>query len=206
MIKRALAILLFAAIGHGAAAETVLCKFVDFDHPTRYLKWDNTKNVIWSTDSSEKEREKCFKTKPSKRSKSCMIYEDVSVFTNLPPYYKKGFSLVVFGDIPAIHLRLTNRATVGINKCKIYPYEAYWGLIPGKFDANWLEKIFEGKNGPKGVCWTKANPATEESFCGEGGGGNQQKDSGRRCNHDRGNGGKGGENQGTHGGNGGVNN
>jgi hypothetical protein len=175
------------------ASEVLYCQFFQAKQPKSLLKWNMRAGTIETITGANRQHK---------------LYKDVDVFRGLAPYdedngpagpitnlnknqLKRGFSLVVFGDVPAIHIRKIATSTWS-DQCLMYPYEAYWGLIPGQLEAmNWLDGATMGDFGPRGVCYTKDAAGLPVDRCGSGdhGGSGDHNKGGHSCNR----GGKGGE-------------
>ncbi len=77
-----------------------------------------------------------------------------------------SFMIMVFDDVPALYVKQTFRATLASEASKVFPYEAYWGSIPGKVEPGFFDRMtnqfsldqflspLEKQYGPRGVCWT----------------------------------------------------
>lgn len=76
-------------------------------------------------------------------------YANVRLVTGLPPYGEEGLSLVTKTGVPIAHLKPSSNGTIWYERNTAYPYESYFGQVPG---APQGEAI-------RGVCWTKSEPA-----------------------------------------------
>lgn len=79
-------------------------------------------------------------------------YKNVRLVTGLPPYAEEGLSLVSKSGVPIAHLKATGNGKIWYETSTSYPYESYFGEVPG---APQGEAI-------RGVCWTKSEPAKTE--------------------------------------------
>ncbi len=151
-MNRWLGILALIVLGNSASAEIVYCRFEQQWKPMTLAKWDTKRGTLITQHGY-----------PARGRK----YSDVRVVSDLLPYGDRGITLVVFGDVPALHLRLVNNATLPSDPTISYPYEAYWGNIPGRLSVPMgplvlLDTLFNKRRtkefGSRGVCWTKALP------------------------------------------------
>ena len=125
--------------------EAIECRIEPTNRPMAYLKYEPSSRTVWTLTGYPQ---------------TWRRYDDVEVLTGLPPYGSKGFTLIAFGDVPIIHLRLTYNAHNWYERDQTYAYQARWGLVPAG------QKI----NDTAGVCWTKSiGPVTSDGG-GFGGG------------------------------------
>ena len=143
-MKRILSLIILSAMSSTALAEVIYCRFNDSFKPSSFATWKTKSRTLKTTVG---------------RNKVETMYTDVRLMTGLKPYKKTGFSLIVFGDVPALHLKETNRATLPGQHDIVYVWEAYWGEVPGRLHSNWFEThILKELWGPRGVCWSKEHP------------------------------------------------
>jgi hypothetical protein len=191
---RTLILALAAMMAGQASAEIVHCRFDGgFMQPSSFADWDTDRAILKTSNIGDPVlRKQCLAMLSGKKPKSlasiqlalgltadqfCYKYNDVQIYTGLPPFNDQGFSLVVFGDVPALHLEQTYTTY----RDQSYPYIAYWGLVPGKLDLNIVDRIFEDPQyGPRGFCYSKSLPTI--SIEREGGGGHSKG----RCDRNHG--------------------
>jgi hypothetical protein len=153
-----LSLLMFFGVGAQVSAQNqtqpeagkVFCQFQKAGEPVSFLTWDKAARTLETITG-----ENSLKT----------TYKDVEVYQGLPPFKNKGFTLVVFGDVPALHLKYTGKATTFDKPCIYNSYESYMGNIPGKLDANPWQQISNREYGTKGVCWTDKLYPYEDKQC-----------------------------------------
>lgn len=87
-------------------------------------------------------------------------YTKVRLVSGLAPYGHEGLSLVNKKGVAIAHLKPTGNGTIWYERGTSYPYEAYFGNVPG---APQGEAI-------RGVCWTKSEQPTGGERSSEAGG------------------------------------
>jgi hypothetical protein len=115
-------------------ADELHCRWEPTGKPLTYLKYDPVTKTAFVQHGW-----------PQKWSK----YTKVRLVTGLPPYGNEGLSLVSKSGVPIAHLKATGNGTIWYERGTTYPYESYFGNVPG---APQGEAI-------RGVCWTKSEPA-----------------------------------------------
>ena len=125
--------------GPAARLEAIHCRFEPVGRPMAYVRYEPSSRTVWTQTGWPQQ---------------WRSYQDVEVLTGLPPYGNQGFTLVAFGDVPILHVRMTGNAHTWYERHTSFPYEAAWGLVPTGV------KIKE----TRGVCWTNGNgPVMNES-------------------------------------------
>lgn len=116
------------------AAEELHCRWEPTAKPMTYLKYDPVTKTAYVQHGWPQVWNK---------------YTQVRLVTGLPPYGNTGLSLVAKNGTPIAHLKPTENGTIWYERGTSYPYESYFGRVPG---APQGEAI-------RGVCWTKSEPA-----------------------------------------------
>jgi hypothetical protein len=133
MLKNLVLLSLLVLTGSFAFAQsdepTLLCRFEPIGRPLTFVKYYADSRTAWVQSGY-----------PAK----WVEYTDVVEVKGLPPFGKKGTSLVAFGgDVPILHYSRTNAGKIWYElREKNYPFSAVWGSLPGT------------KARQEGVCWT----------------------------------------------------
>ncbi len=115
-------------------ADELHCRWEPTGLPMTYLKFDPATKTVWVQHGF-----------PQKWDK----YTNVRLVTGLPPFGEEGLSLVSKRGVDIAHLKPSTNGRVSYERDASYPYESFFGRVPGGL---------RGESG-RGVCWTKSEPA-----------------------------------------------
>lgn len=136
-----LAFLLLLMVSTAQAFGDMHCRFDPNGQPSSYLRYNPHTHVLRTLTGW-----------PQKWT----VFKHVKPLKGLPPYGNQGITLVVFGDVPALHVLVSPNNKLWFDQREAsYPAQAIWGKIPG----GPADRLF----GPTlGACWTDHNQKETE--------------------------------------------